>query len=367
MPDPRVEKLAQTIVRYCTEVRAGDKVLLQGDISALPLLREVYKGSILAGGHTLLQISDETSADFMLRHASEEQLHWLSPLDHFRAEESDVSIMIRASNNTRRHSSLDPQIDSMYMSARRALNRIRSQRSASGAHRWTLTQFPTEAYAQEADMSLDEYEDFVYGATFADQPDPIQCWNDLREHQQKYTDWLKGRKQVSVRGANIDLSLSIEGRTFVNSDGRRNMPSGEIFTGPVEDSVNGWVRFTYPAIREGRQVEGIELKFEQGKIVSATARKNEAFLLKQLETDAGARYLGEFAIGTNYGIQRFTGNILFDEKIGGTLHMAVGNGYLETGSHNESAIHWDMICDMRDGSEITVDCDLLYKDGKFAF
>ena len=161
------------------------------------------------------------------------------------------------------------------------------------------------------------------------------------------------------------LTLSVEGRTFINSDGKHNMPSGEVFTGPVEDSANGWVRFTYPAVHGGREVEGIELAFEDGKVVKATAKKNEDYLLQMLDIDDGARYLGEFAIGTNFGIQKFTKNILFDEKIGGSFHMAVGAGYPDTGSQNKSAIHWDMICDMRDGGEIWVDGEQLYKDGAF--
>lgn len=214
-------------------------------------------------------------------------------------------------------------------------------------------------------MSLRDYADFVYKATFVDQPDPVQCWNDLYHEQQRLVDWLKGKKEVTVRGPHIELNLSIEGRTFINSDGKNNMPSGEIFTGPVEQSVNGWVQFTYPAIRDGREVEGVELRFEAGKVVQATAKKNQDYLLSCLDSDAGARYLGEFAIGTNYGIQRFTKSILYDEKIGGTLHMAVGSGYPETGSQNQSSIHWDFICDMREDSEIYVDGELFYKNGQF--
>ncbi len=365
MLDPRVEKLAETIVKYSSAVQPGDKVFLWGDIAGLPLLRQVYQQCVLAGGHVLMNITDDTSTDFLLRNGNTDQLEWLSPLEHWRAEESDVSILVRATNNTRRSTSIDPGRSAQYAKARRPLNRKRAERTAANAHRWTLTQFPTEAYAQEADMALEEFEDFVYHATFADQPDPIQCWHDLRDSQQKYVDWLKGRKQVVARGPNIEMTLSIDGRTFINSEGTHNMPSGEIFTGPVENSVEGWVRFTYPAIRDGRQVEGVELKFEAGKVVKATARKNQDYLLTQIDSDEGARYLGEFAVGTNYGINRFTGNILFDEKIGGTLHMALGSGYPETGSKNESAIHWDMICDMRTDSEITVDGDLLYKDGQF--
>ena len=214
-------------------------------------------------------------------------------------------------------------------------------------------------------MSLRDYENFVYGACFCDREDPVAEWQRVHAEQERVVQWLKGREQVKVVGPNADLTLSVKGRTFINSDGHHNMPSGEVFTGPVEDSAEGWVRFTYPAVHGGREVEGVELRFEAGKVVEATATKNEDYLLRMLDLDEGSRYLGEFAVGTNFGIQKFTKNILFDEKIGGSIHMAVGMGYPDTGSRNQSAIHWDMICDMRDGGEIWVDGDLLYKDGQF--
>ncbi len=378
MNDPRIEKLAHTLVSYSVAVQPGETVGLLGDISAMPLLREIYKQVVLAGGNCIMLPTgggrplsdgivggDDIMANFFMRHANEEQLKWVSPVDEWLAKECKVMITIRASDNTRRGTSVDPKRMAARASARSELGKIRFERSASGDQRWTLAMFPTEAHAQEADMSLEEFENFVYGACLVDQPDPIQCWKDVETNQQKYVDWLKGKKYVEVHGPNVDMSLSIEGRNFINSTGTHNMPSGEIFTGPVEESVNGWVRFTYPAINGGRVVDGVELKFENGKVISATAKKNEDYLTSMLNSDPGARYLGEWAIGTNFGITRFTGNILFDEKIGGTIHMALGRGYPETGSKNESAIHWDMICDMRNGSEIVVDGELFYKDGKF--
>jgi aminopeptidase len=214
-------------------------------------------------------------------------------------------------------------------------------------------------------MSLEEFEDYVYSTTYADSEDAIAAWLKVHDEQQRLVDWLAGKKHVEVRGPEVELTLSIEGRTFVNSDGKRNMPSGEIFTSPVEESVNGWVRYTYPAVLRGREVEGIELHFEDGKVVKASAKKNEGYLLKMLDTDPGARYLGEFAVGTNKKINRFIKNILFDEKIGGTIHTAVGYGFPEAGTKNKSAIHWDMICDMRDGGQIFVDGELFYESGEF--
>jgi aminopeptidase len=227
------------------------------------------------------------------------------------------------------------------------------------------TLYPTNAFAQEADMSLSDFEDFVFGACHVDKDDPVSEWLKVSKEQQRLVNWLKGKSQVKVKGPSVDLNLSITGRSFINSDGKRNMPSGEIFTGPVEESVNGWVRFSYPTIVAGREIAGIELRFEDGKVTEASADKNEEFLLSALDSDGGARYLGEFAVGTNYGIDRFTKNILYDEKIGGTIHMALGAGYPETGSKNKSALHWDMICEMRDGGQIWVDDELFYDAGQF--
>jgi aminopeptidase len=214
-------------------------------------------------------------------------------------------------------------------------------------------------------MSLREYEEFVYSAGLLDDPDPVARWREFAAKQQKLVDWLKGKKTVRVTGPHCNVTVGIEGRTFINADGTKNFPDGEIFTGPQEDVTEGYVEFTYPAIYQGREVEGITLTFEKGRVVKASAKKGEDFLHKMLDTDAGARVLGEFAIGTNTGIKKFTRNILFDEKLGGTIHMAVGASYPDTGGQNKSAIHWDMICDMHGGGEITVDGVPFYRDGEF--
>ena len=365
MPDPNVEKLASILVNYCTQVKPGDWVLVRGHVLAMPLIEETLRQVVRAGGNPTLQLESDELGEVVLREANAEQLSWVSPLDEIMAEKLDVRIVINAASNTRALTGVDPKRQQLYQSARRKFSRTLMERSAAGNHRWVLTNYPCPAFAQEADMSLADYERFVYGATFADQADPVAAWQGIHDMQQRLVDWLVGKDQVVVRGPNVDLTLSIAGRTFINSDGKRNMPSGEIFTGPVEDSVNGWVRFTYPALRGGREVEGVELGFENGKVVRATAAKNEDYLISQLDSDPGARYLGEFAIGTNYQIQRFTKSILYDEKIGGTLHVAVGAGYPETGSRNQSAVHWDFICDMRQESEILVDGELFYRNGQF--
>jgi aminopeptidase len=365
MSDPRLDKLAEILVHYSTEVQPGHWVLIRGHVLALPLVNAVARLVVRAGGNPTVLLTSDELEETLLREASEAQLGWVSPIDKLLNQQIDVLIGIRAAHNTRSLTGIAPHKQQIRQKARRETMDTFMQRSAEGSLRWVTTQYPCPAYAQEADMSLSEYEDFVYRATFADQPDPVKCWRESHDMQQHLVDWLKGKRQVVARGPNIDLALSIAGRSFVNSDGKHNMPSGEIFTGPVEDSVHGWVKFSYPAIKDGREVEGVEFEFEDGKVVRARARKNEAYLLSQLDSDAGARYLGEFAIGTNMGIQCFTKSILYDEKIGGTLHMAVGAGYPETGSVNRSSVHWDFICDMRQDSEILVDGELFYKNGQF--
>jgi aminopeptidase len=364
--DIRRDRLAHLLTSYCVAVQPRDWVLVRADVAALPLVERVVEHVLRAGGNPTVQLSAESLDEITLAHAGDEQLSWLSPVDQLLAERVDARITIRAAGNTRALSGVDPERQRIQQNAQRPLAQTLMQRAAEGAHHWTLTVYPCEAYAQEADMSLRAYADFVYAATYADQEDPVACWHKVRDRQQHLVDWLAGKSEVVARGPNIDLTLSIAGRTFVNSDGKRNMPSGEIFTGPVEDSANGWIKFSYPALRGGREVDGVELVFAEGKVVEAKATKNEVYLLSQLDSDPGARYLGEFAVGTNDQIQRFTKNILFDEKIGGTLHVAVGAGYPETGSRNRSSVHWDFICDMRQDSEIWVDGELFYRNGAFA-
>jgi len=365
MYDIRLGRLADVLVNYCTEVKPGDWVGIFGDVITIDALRAVHAAVLKAGGYPHLIISDEYMMRTFLREANDDQLNWLTPSMTIYYEQADVYIRVSSSTNTRAMTNIPPKRVQQLRTAQSGWLNTRLNRAAAGEFRWVGTWYPNEASAQEANMSLEEYEDFVYSATFCDQEDPVAEWIKVRDMQQQKIDWLVGKKQVTLTGPNIDLSLSIEDRSFVNADGKRNMPSGEIFTGPVEESVNGWVRFSYPSIVGGRAVSGIELKFEDGKVTDASAEQNEELLYAQLDTDSGSRYLGEFAIGTNFGINQFTGNILFDEKIGGTIHMAVGTGYPETGSKNRSAVHWDMICDMRTDSEIHVDGDLFYKNGEF--
>ena len=363
--DPRTSKLADILVNYSLDVQKGEWVVIRSDTTASPLIKEMVRNILEAGGHPSVMLSDISISETELRFSDDEHLQWVSPITELMYQKADAVATILADSNTRALSGIDPQKQAKRATAYRALSTHFMERSAADEVKWVITQYPCDAYAQESDMSLRDYADFVYSATFADQEDAVARWQVFHERQERLIRWLDGRDKVLVRGSNIDLALSIKGRKFINADGKKNMPDGEIFTGPVEDSVNGWVRFSYPAIRGGMEVDKVEFQFYGGKVSKASARKNQDYLLSQLDTDAGARFLGEFAIGTNYGIQQFSKNILFDEKIGGTLHMAVGAGYPETGSKNQSAIHWDFICDMREDSEITVDGELFYKNGEF--
>lgn len=365
MSDPRVAKLASVLVNYCVEVEPGHLVAIYGLPAAQPLLLETYREVLRAGGFPYLFASVDGLEELFLSEASDEQLQHVSKVTEMVAGEFDARIVVLSSSNTRNLSTIAPERQQILARAHTAIFETIMKRSAAKELKWVGTLYPTTAYAQDAEMGLEEFENYVYATTYADTDDPVAKWLSIREMQQRLVDWLDGKKRVEVTGPHIELSLSIEDRIFWNSDGRKNMPSGEIFTGPVEDSANGWVQFSYPAVIQGREIEGVELHFEQGKVVKATAEKNEEFLLSVLDADVGARYLGEFAIGTNTKIDRFIKNILFDEKIGGTIHMALGAGYPETGSLNKSAIHMDMICDMRDGGQIHVDGELFYDSGAF--
>ncbi len=363
--DIRDQKLAQLITQYSIGVKPGDKVVIRGGVAGEPLLKELYKQVIGAGGHPVLWPELSWMEEVLLNLGNEEQITYIPRPTALFYEEYDCLIRVIAEENTKGLNAVDPQKYTRYVKARGPIMNTYMERAAKGELRWALTLYPTNAYAQDADMSLEDYADFVYQACMLDAKDPVGYWRGVSERQERVIKWLKGKKKVHLLGKGTDLRLSIEGRSFINCDCHLNIPDGEIFTGPVEDSMEGHVTFSYPTIYHGREVTGVHLEFEKGRVVKASAEKNEAFLLETLDTDEGARGVGEFAIGTNEGIQRFTRQILFDEKIGGSFHMALGKGYPESGSVAQSAIHWDMICDLRDGGQIWVDDQLLYENGKF--
>jgi aminopeptidase len=370
--DPRVAKFAKVLVEHSARIVPGDRVLIEATTAAEPLVRELYIQILEKGGipHPMIAFPGMmpfSQDEMYLTYAKDAQLDFVPTFYKMAYDQFESRIRVHSATNTRGTTNIDPVKAQRRGKALSSITASQMRRGAEGVFKWVTTLYPTDGYAQDAGMSLKEYEDFVFSAVHAHEDDPIAYWNGTAAGQQKAIDWLGKKSQVVMRGPNVDLTLSVKDRTFMNSTGMYNMPDGEIYTGPVEDSVNGWVRFTYPAIYGGVAVEGAELTFVRGRVEVAKAEKNQEYLFKMLETDGGSRFLGEYAIGTNFDINKFTGNILFDEKIGGTFHMALGAGYPETGSHNKSAIHWDMICDLRTDSEILVDDELFYKNGQFVF
>lgn len=364
MADPRVLKLAKVMTDYSLALKPGQQFVLRTSPLAQELNLAVYTEAIKAGAYVFVQQSIPGAEEAFYKYASDQQLDFVAPIRKLIFETFDASLYIEADDNTKALAGVDPQRMTRARKAGAEILNTSMKRSAEGSYRWCVTLYPTPALAQEANMSLADYAEFVYAAGMLNEPDPVAFWKEEGRRQEKVIAWLAGHDEVVLKGDNIDLSLCIKDRRFEKSDGQYNFPDGEIFTGPVEDSVNGWVRFKYPGIFAGQEVEDIQLWFENGRVVKEQATRNQGLLTSLLNTDAGARVLGEWGIGTNYGITRFSKNMLFDEKMGGTIHLAVGHGYPETGSKNESGLHWDMLCDMAD-SEIRVDGELFYKNGKF--
>lgn len=356
---------ARVMVEYSTGVQPGEMVVIQGGVAAEGLLRALYGEVVQAGGNPVMLFELDGLQSELLLHGDDPQLDFVSEVDRLGRERADVYIRVSAATNTRAHSEVESARETRHTQARRELGATMMARAASGDLRWSLTMWPTAAYAQDAGLSTDEFRELLLRACKLDQPDPVAAWVELRERQQRLIDWLDGKDEVHLTGPGTDLRMSIAGRGWVNSDGKRNFPSGEIFTGPVEGSVEGVVSFTYPVVTKGREVGDVRLRFEGGRVVEASASKGEAYLIQALDTDEGARRLGEFAFGTNFDLQRFTRTILLDEKIGGTVHMALGAGYPDTGSVNRSAIHWDLICDLRRGGRVAVDGEDFLVDGRY--
>jgi aminopeptidase len=365
MTDPRIEAWARTLVSYSTRVQPGDVVSIEGDVSARPLLAAIYREVLRAGGlPTVIPRLGELTAE-LLSHGSEEQLTWLSPIDRWSRGEADVLIRVLGEENTKSLSGTDPDRQIARKRSQGPLLQTMMERSAASESRWTLTLYPTNAYAQDAELSTQEFAAFVYDACKLGMDDPAAAWQEQGAMQQRLVEWITGKREVHIQNQDSDLRLCIEGRKWINCDGSNNFPDGEIFTGPVEDATQGHIRFSFPVVVDGREIHDVRLRFESGAVVEASASRGEAYLIETLDADPGARRLGEMAFGTNFDITRFTRNILFDEKIGGTVHMALGAGYPETGSSNQSAIHWDMICDLRQGGSVHVDGQPFLQDGRY--
>jgi aminopeptidase len=365
MSDPRVTNLAKILVGYSTEVKEGEVVAIDGETAAAPLLLAVYEEVLLAGAHAVMNVALDGQIAAYFKHADDPQLEWISPFAEWMVDNVDVRIAIGASTNTRELSGVPPEKQTKRQIATGELMTRAMKRAAEGEFRWVYTLFPTSAYASEAEMSLADYEDFYYSACLADDGDPLGAWKQASGETVRLAEWIEGHEEVRITAPGTDITLGVAGRHFIPCVGDHNMPDGEFFTGPVEDSVEGEVSFHLPAVIGGREVAGVHLKFESGRVVDASADRGEDYLIKLLDTDEGARTLGELGIGTNYSIDRGTSEVLLDEKLGGTVHMAVGAAYPESGGTNDSAVHTDLVCDLRLGGKLEVDGVVMQEDGKF--
>jgi len=329
-------------VTYSGGVRPGDLTVLQGTMNVEPLLEELYGAVLRAGGYPAVRCTPELD-DLLFAEGSDRQLEWQAPGEREDIEQADVWIVVDAPSNTKALTSVDPEREALVQRARKPLRERYLERALHGELRWVLTGYPTNGAAQDAEMSLAEYEDFIYGAALLDDGDPVARWRAFAGELERVAGFLNGKEELRFVAEGTDLTFGVGGdRTWLPSDGHENFPDGEVFTAPLDDSAEGEITFTFPAVFSGRQVDDVRLRFHEG-----------------------ARRVGELAFGLNDAVRVFTRNILFDEKIGGTMHLALGSAYAECGGTNRSALHWDMICDLRVGGEVYADGELVYRDGRF--
>lgn len=352
-------RFARLLTDYCLGVQPGQQVLVESSTLAAPLLLELQRDILERDAWPLIRASLPGQAEGFWRAAGDRHLDGFPSSELAEAEGIDASLRIQATENANALAGVDPARLSRAQRARSPL------REVVLARRWAITLYPTAAAAQQAGMGTREFADFVTRALFLDREDPAAAWGELRAFQAGLIERLAPKREIHIQAEGTNLRLTVDGRTWINSDGKRNMPSGEVFTGPHETSAEGVIRFTIPTSPRGVVVEDVTLEFREGRVVSAKAERGDAYLQATLDTDEGARYLGELGIGTNFGIDRPIGAILFDEKIGGTVHLAVGRSYPETGGTNESVVHWDMICDLRQGGTLSADGEVILRDGAF--
>ncbi len=366
MEDPRLHRLANVLVEYSTAVQPGDLVRIAGPPVARELLVAIYQAVLEAGGHPLVQMVPDECEELKLRLGTEEQLRFEDPIAMYTVERIDVSIGVFGADNTKALSQIDPRRQALLSQASKRRMARFLERARAGELRWVGTQFPCHSAAQDVQMSLSAYERFVFRAGLLHLEEPVSAWRLISQRQQRVVDFLNSCHEVRlVTPEGTDLRLEVGGRKWINCDGKENFPDGEVFTGPVEDSAEGLVVVSFPTNYGGRLVDGIRLRFRQGEVVEASADRGQDFLIAMLEQDDGARRIGEIALGTNYAITRYTQNTLFDEKIGGTFHLALGSAYPETGATNQSGLHWDLVCDLRTGGKVFADGQLISRDGRF--
>ncbi len=356
MTDPRITQMADILVHHSLQVQPGEQILLSSTPLAKPLLEELYRKIFRCGAHPILMLSTDSFQRIFFEEATEEQINNVPPITRYQYENADGLIAINAPETGRELIGIDPARIANHRKARLPM----MERYYRHQAKWVATAFPTPSLAQDANMSLPAFEDFLYGAVNID-------WKELAKSMKEAAKRFDAAREVHIKGKGTDLKLSIEGRYGIIDGGENNMPGGEFFYAPLEHKTEGVITYEWPAVISGHEVSGIRLRFEKGRVVEASAEKGEDYLHKMLDTDEGARYLGELGIGCNPGIQQHTKNILFDEKIGGTVHLALGMAYEECGGTNKSALHWDMVKDLRSGGEIYLDGQLVQKDGKWVF
>ena len=360
-------KYAEVLVKYSTNIKKGQIVIIRSSDIALPLVKRVYEEVLKAGAYPLLRITLDGIIDSYYKYATDEQIDFIDNFTLNEYEKIDAIISIGAPYNLKNMVQVPPEKIARRSKATKILTELFLGRAAKGELNWVGCDYPTNALAQEAKMSLDDYSDFVFNCCHLNEDDPVAKWKEISKKQDNMVAKLQGTQKIRLVGEETDITLSVKDRKWINCCGKHNFPDGEIFTSPVEDSANGKVYFDFPAIYNGSEAEKIRLEFKNGKVVKASAEKGEEFFLKMIHQDEGASFLGEVAIGTNERIQKITGNILFDEKIGGSIHMALGASYPETGGKNQSGLHWDLIKNMKNGGQIYADDKLVYENGKFIF
>ena len=365
MTDPRIHRLGKLLVDYSLEI--GERQILRIDApdTAAPLGLALYRAALDAGAFPYTNLSVDGLLEILLEEGSEEQLAYVSPLQWHEIETIDALATIWSETNTKSLSRVDPGRHTRFLGAQRQLSNRRWERISGGEMRWCGTLYPSHAHAQDAEMPLELYEDFVYGACHVDEEDPAAHWRLVAASLKARAEELESVRELRIVGPQTDLRVVVDGRKWIAADGRYNMPDGEVFTSPVETGTEGEIRYTFPAIYHGREVEDVRLRFESGRVVACEAARGDDYLRSLLDMDDGARILGEVAFGLNYEIDRFTRNILFDEKIGGTMHLALGSAFPQAGGANTSGLHWDMICDLRQDGEVYADGELIWKAGRF--
>jgi aminopeptidase len=355
------------LVEYCLNIQAGELLLIRAETVAEPLVREVLRLAARRGAHPHLTLSIPEQGALLLKEMPDSELDYVSPLRAQEVEHADAELTIMSSANSQDLSGIDPARVARRQLAYKPIRERWMARALTepAALRWCGTLFPTYSEAQDAHMSLSDYEAFVYHAMRLDEPDPVATWRAQSALQDGYAAFLAGRDEVRIVAEDTDIRMRTKGRRWINDDAHLNFPGGEVFTGPIEETVEGHIRYTYPTVFQGREAEDVHLWFEDGIVTRWEARRGKELLDEMFAMDPGARRLGEFAIGTNYGVPTFTKSILFDEKIGGTCHLAVGNSIPLTGGVNQSALHWDMVCDLRQGGVIYSDGEPLLENGQW--